>query len=396
MIAEGRPASDAVAVWLLALGVTLGYASLIYVFGALLVPVQEATGWTKPQMALGPTLALLAAAALSPLNGRLVDRGFGVELMAGGAILGGLALLAVGQARGLAQWYLAWIAVGPAMTATLYETCFAFLTRRLGPLARPAIIRVTLLGGLASTLAFPLGAFIAHHGGWRWAFAGFAGLEIAVAAPAFWLGGRLLRRTERLGAPQPPVATGAARRALRTRGFWLLTAALALSTMNHSVLSTYFIPVFAGLGAGQALAVAAAATVGPFQVAGRLVLMLMGASAPVRGSTLLAFGGLALASGLLLAAGIAPLLIFAFAVIQGASIGILSILRPLIVAETLGTEGFGAISGAISIGPLLATAAAPALGAGLFASGGSALVAAVCLAMAGTGLALTLAVRREV
>lgn len=390
-----RPAPDMAAVWLMALGVTLGYASLLYVFGALLVPVQEATGWTKPQMAGGVTLAVVLAAVVAPFTGRLVDRGLGVELMVGGAVVGGIALLAIGQARTLWQWYAAWLLIGPAMAATLYETCFAYLTRRLGPEARPAIIRVTLLGGLASTLAFPLGAAMALHGGWRLAFAGFAALEILVAAPAFWLGGRILRRSERRGTTSAPSdGRGAVRRAMRKRGFWLLAVGLALGTMNHSVLSTYFIPVFTGLGAGAGLAVAAAATVGPFQVAGRFLLMLMGASVPVRGATLLSFAGLALSSALLLFAGLAPWLIFLFAVVQGASIGIMSILRPLIVAEVLGTEDFGAISGAIAAGPWLATAAAPALGAALFATGGPELLAGACAAMAAVGLGLTLAVRR--
>lgn len=388
-----RPAGDRVAVWLLAVGVTFGYASLLYAFGAILQPVQEATGWSKPALAGAVTLALVLAAAVSPLAGRLVDRGFGAELLVGGAITGGLSLLAVSQARELWHWYLAWAFVGPAMTASLYEASFAFLTRRLGPLARPAIIRVTLVGGLASTLAFPLGAWIAAHGGWRWAYAGFAALELFGTAPAFWIAGRLLRRSDRLGGISARPNPGAVRRAMRRPAFWLIAIAFGMASLNHSLLSTYFIPVFTGLGAGAGLAVAAAATVGPFQVAGRFILMLTGSRAPVLGATWLAFGLLTASSALLWGAGTEIRLIFGFAVLQGVGIGIISILRPLLIAEVLGTENFGAVSGALAIVPLLATAAAPALGAGLLATGGAMLAAAATLAMGLAGLGLTLALR---
>ncbi|MCR8726345.1 MFS transporter [Frigidibacter sp. ROC022] len=384
---------DALAVWLLAVGQTLGYASLYYSFGALLVAVGDETGWSKGQMALGLTLSLICAALSSPLTGRLVDRGRGVELLAGGAILGGLCLLTIAQARSLWQWYLAWIIVGPAMAASLYETCFAFLTRRLGSAARPAIIRVTLVAGLASTLAFPLGASLSSLAGWRWAFSAFAGLELLVAAPVMIYAGIRLRRRERAGAAPPPQSRDALRRALGQARFWLLALGFGLAWMNHSMLVTYFIPLFTGLGVSASLAVAAAATVGPFQVVGRITLMLLDARAPALLATRTGFAMQAAAALILLMAGAAPMLVFLFAVAQGSAIGILSILRPVLIAEVMGRDGFGAISGAIAMGPLLANAAAPVTGAFLLGLGGPVALVFGALAMAAVGLGLMLMVR---
>ena len=51
------------AVWLLALGQTLIYAGCYYSFPALLPDLEAATGWTKAELALGPTLAFLIMAA---------------------------------------------------------------------------------------------------------------------------------------------------------------------------------------------------------------------------------------------------------------------------------------------------------------------------------------------
>jgi len=148
---------DALAVWLLAVGQTLTYAALYYSFAALLPDLETATGWSKAQLAAGPTLGFLLTAALTPFTGRLVDRGWGGELLIWMPVLGAAALVGLGFVGSVAGWLALWAVVGVAQAGALYETCFAFLTRRLGTGARAAITRVTLVAGFAGTLAFPVG-----------------------------------------------------------------------------------------------------------------------------------------------------------------------------------------------------------------------------------------------
>ena len=74
--------------------------------------------------------------------------------------------------------------------------------------------------------------------------------------------------------------------------------------------------------------------------------------------------------------------------------GLLSILRPVLVADLLGRQGFGAVSSAISVGPVLANAAAPALGALLLSHGGADAVYAACLALIIFALILALVMIR--
>lgn len=364
------PDDDAPAVWMLAVGQTLGFATLYYIYGALLVPIEAETGWDRPALAIGLTLALLVSAVAVPLTGRLVDNGLGAELLAGGAGFGGLALLALSHAQSLLHWYLAWSAVGLAMSACLYDTCFAFLTRRLGATARGAIIRVTLVAGLASTLAFPLGALLSDAFGWRMAVVTFGLMQICLTVPLHFTAGVRLRRLERRGGPKPPDGKGALRRASRLVQFWYLCLAFGLAHMNHGMLVAYFIPLFTGLGATKAIAVTVASTVGPFQVVGRLALMLRGERANIVFSTRGALIGMTLASAILMLAGVAPPLLFLFAVAQGGAIGMMSILRPVLIAEVLGRDGFGAISGAVGSAPLVANAMAPFIGALLLEAGG--------------------------
>jgi MFS family permease len=88
-------------------------------------------------------------------------------------------------------------------------------------------------------------------------------------------------------------------------------------------------------------------------------------------------------------------LIFAFALLQGAGIGAMSILRPVLTAEVLGERGFGTIAGALSVAPLFGAAAAPVLGAALLAQGGAGALIAAALAIAAVSLALALSLTRR-
>ncbi|NHB77990.1 OFA family MFS transporter [Rhodobacter calidifons] len=79
----GATEKGGAAVWLLAVGQTLIYAGSYYSFPALLPDLEAATGWSKGTLALGPTLAFLVMAGLTPFTGRLVDRGLGGEMLTG-------------------------------------------------------------------------------------------------------------------------------------------------------------------------------------------------------------------------------------------------------------------------------------------------------------------------
>ncbi len=393
---DGDGPGDAAAVWLLAVGQTLGYASLLYIFGALIVSFEAGLGWSKSALSLGPTVSLIVSATAAPFAGRLVDKGLGAELLSGGALLGGLALAGLSLVSTQGLWMLLWAVIGLAHAASLYDVCFAFLTRRLGSTARAAIIRVTLVAGFASALSFPFGAAVADVWGWQGAVLGFAAIQIGLTAPINWVAGARLRRRARASRTVPPSEAGALAVALRRPEFWLLTAIFGLCWMNHSVIMTYVIPVLTDMGASPGLAVAAASTVGPSQFAARFLLMLNETRVTAQLAAAISVAGLTLASAVLIAAGAALGLIFVFAVLQGGSIGLMSILRPVLTAEVLGRRGFGAITGMIAIAPLLATAAAPILGALLQDHGGTRELLMASLGMGALAMALAWVLRRRV
>ena len=379
---------DAIAVWLLAVGQTLTYAALYYAFAALLPDLEIATGWSKAQLAAGPTCAFLVTAVLTPFTGRLVDRGWGGELLIWMPMLGAVALVGLSFTQTPYAWIAGWLVIGVAQAGSFYETCFAFLTRRLGDGARGAITKVTLVAGFASTLSFPLGHAIGRAFGGQAALAAFAVLIVLGSVPVNMLGVARLRRLQGAKLARPEAEPGVLAAAVRKPAFWAMAAIFGLTYVTHSVLITYALVLFEDRGAPEAMAVLAASCIGPAQVAGRLGLLLNEARVDNGRAMVWSLAAIVLASGLLWAAGIEPLLIFAFAVMQGMGIGLCSILRPVLLAQMLGRRGFGAISGAVAVAPILGTAVGPVFGAMLLANGGFTAVYAACLAMSFAALGL--------
>lgn len=380
--ASGTPAQgDDLAVWLLAVGQTVAYACLYYIFPALLVAIEADTGWSKAELALGPTLALAVAAIAAPLAGRLVDRGRGGELLGLAPLVGAAGLGIIATAGGQAGWLLGWTVTGLAQGVGLYDTCFAFLVRRLGAGARVAIIRITLVAGFASTLTYPAGAWAGEVLGWRAAVWGFAAILTGLGTTVNLVAVRRLRRGVRAGDRAYPDAPGALGRAMRQRAFWILGAVFLCVYLAHAMLITFVIPLFQDRGASHVLAVTAASLIGPAQVAGRFVYLGGGARLGLGRSMGLVLGGLVCGSLALAASGVAVWLILAVAAIQGAAIGVVSILRPMLIAEALGQEGFGAISGVLAVAPLAGFAGAPYVGALILDRAGANAMIAVMLAM---------------
>ena len=379
-------------VWLLALGQTLTYAGVYYAFPALLPDLIVGTGWSVAQLALGPTVGFLAMAALISQSGRLLDRGYGPAMMILGPILAALCMIGLGLAGQIWQWNLMWFGIGIAQAGCLYETCFALLTRSTagGLSARAAITRVTLVAGFASTLAFPLGHFLGAALGGQGALIAFAGL-VALAAVINLVALRGL-------APvvlAKEAAQGVIRDLLRKPMFWAISLIFSAVWLNHGMLLTYSLLLFEDRGATAGIATLAASAIGPSQVFARLILLMGERRISNARATLWALSAVGLAGVMMFAAGFDPHFIFAFAVLQGGGAGLLSVLRPVLVADRLGREDFGAILGAVSIVPSLATAAAPALGAGLLTLGGPAMILAATLGMAGLGLGLGIWVLRQ-
>ena len=120
-------------------------------------------------------------ALVSPIAGLAVDRWGGRRVMPAGAVLSALGCVALASAHALPHYYLAWVVLGAGMRLSLYDAAFASLARAAGPTARRPMSQITLFGGLASTVMWPVGHLLAEWLGWRGAVLAYGALALATA-----------------------------------------------------------------------------------------------------------------------------------------------------------------------------------------------------------------------
>lgn len=122
------------------------------------------------------------------------------------------------------------------------------------------------------------------------------------------------------------------------------------------------------------------------QVAGRLAMLAVEKYVSTFWIALTCFLAMSGAATALLCSQVVPLLLPLFVVLQGAGIGISSILRPVMTAELLGRAHFGIISGFLAIPSILAAALAPTLAALVWGIGGYEMVILMAIVTTVIGL----------
>ena len=357
-------------VWPLAIAETIVWAAMYYAFPALLPAWERDLGWSKAELSFAFTLSLVVSASLVPVAGRLIDRGLARAIFAGGTVLGAVLLALLSTVTEFWQFLCIWIGLGVAMSGTLYEACFAVLVRSTGDRARRAITVVSVVAGLAGTVAFPSAHLLAGAFGWRGAVLVFAAMVGVVAAPLVWSACRRAEAQATTHAPQPSASAGQALVVARSLVFWLLAIAIFLAALDHGMLISHVLPILDDRGIDAGLAVLAASLIGPMQVAGRLVLMATDRFASTVVASTGCFAMMAMAGICLLHADAAASLLVGFVVLQGAGIGVASVMRPVVTAELLGLRNFGVVSGMIGLMHMGGYALGPSVSAIVWAWGG--------------------------
>jgi MFS family permease len=378
--------------------------------------MQAELGWTQPEL-MGALSFGLFCMGLSALPvGMCIDRFGGRGVMSLGSLLAVLGLVAWSQVQTLPYFYLLWGVIGIAFSMVLYEPAFAVVTRAFGTDYRRAITYLTLTGGFASTLCFPLCYWLIAQAGWRDALLWLALINAAVCLPLHWF---VLRTTPNAGwthtrpgdgetgiaAPRPSVTPAARptalKAALKSGVFWALAIAFTLYTMVVTALWMHMMPMLADKGFTPGEAVVVIAWIGPMQVAGRFVQFLFGSHLSAARLGKAVFFGLPLAVVTLAFAPKAFAAMFLFALLFGAGNGVVTIVRGSVVPEFLGHKGVGAVNGAMAMPAAFARAAAPFLASLLLSMLGNygnvlALLTAVALlALASFWAATVLALRRS-
>jgi len=381
-------------IWPFAFAETIVWAAFYYSFPALLPEWERDLGFSKTELSAAFTSSLILSAVLAPYMGALIDRGYAFRVFMGSALLGAGLLVLLSQVHEFWQFYLVWIGIGIGMSGALYEACFAIVTRVSGDHSKKAITRITLVAGLAGTVSFPTAHTLTELLSWRHAILFFALAVAVIAVPLIWHGcrsaGDSLNATKKTGQAHEK----SARQVLRSPIFWLLAIAFTAIAIDHGMLLTHMLPIMDDRGTTPEIAVLAASMIGPMQVTGRIVMMMAERHVSIFGIAIGCFIGMGSAAAILLGATGMLGLIFIFVVLQGAAYGVTSIVRPVITAELLGKENFGAISGMLAVPFMIGYAGAPIFSALIWSAGGYDMVIMLALVMSGAGLTALLVARQ--
>ena len=345
---------------ILALGTTqtIAWASSYYLPAILAAPIARELDVTQTLVFGALSGALIISGILGPRIGHTIDRvgGRGMLAVSNGVLALGLGLLSV--ASGPLLLFAAWLVIGVGMGMGLYEAAFATLTRIYGMSARKPITGITLIAGFASTVGWPLTAWLEARYGWRTTCQCWALIHLLLALP---LNLTLPRATSPVPVSETPIAPRTARetspdhdraglclRRHRFRQFGNFSAAAdhADAVRRH-----------AGDRALGRRADRAGPGRGP-SPRSRMAQPLSSAGFRRELATLMnPLGVLALLIG---GPVVAPL----FAVLYGAGNGILTIARGTLPLALFGPEGFGKRVGLLAL-PARATGAIAPLAIGL-------------------------------
>ncbi|HET7768098.1 MAG TPA: MFS transporter [Chloroflexota bacterium] len=379
---------------------TVSWGILFYAFSVFLRPMEADLGWSRAALSGAFTVALLVSGLVAPLVGRWIDRRGARVLMTFGSCLGTVLLLAWSGVRDLPLFYLVWAAMGIAMACTLYDPAFAVIARWFSGAHAPgragAMMIVTLLAGLASTIFLPVAAWLAELQGWRTALLSLAAiLALSTIAPH-----ALLLRHAPHAAVDPHATTRADvaasfRALLRHPPFVWLAVSFWLYGLASVGLGIHLVSYLSERGYPPTLAAVATGAVGAAQLLGRIAFTPLERRAPRRWLIAATLGAQPIAMLALLALplvpGAAALGVYAFILLFGISRGAATLARATLIAGRYGPSRFGAVNGALSLIVTFSHALAPvALGAAhdLTASYDHALWVLLALSVIATGLVL--------
>lgn len=344
----------ALVVWL-SLAQLITWGSVFYTFALLLAPVERELGLSRAQSSFAFSLALLAEGILAYPVGRWIDRGHERAVMTGGSLLVILGLVLHSQVRSAEGFYAVWLLLGAALAGTLYSPVFAVVTRRFPRDFRRAIITLTFLGGLASTVFIPLSAWLISLLGWRHALLALAAIHLLVCVPVHFL---CLRDA-------PPAASTAAAgehspSALLRSAPFLLIGVFVVGMMGiTAAIPPHLISLLRESGLPEGWVIAIPATIGVVQVLGRLLLFFFEHRFDLHLANRLIPLLIPLALAALIAGATSPAGGLLFVLLYGLGNGMLTIVKGTAIAQYVNREHVAALNGALGLPQAVARAIAP-------------------------------------
>ena len=357
----------------LGIGQVCAWGSLYYSFPLIAETMIVEQGWPKTDVYTAATIGLVLAGFLAYPVGVAVDKGHGRVLMGGTSLLAAVLLVLWSQIDSLLGFYLLIAGIGALQAAALYEPAFAVITRRVGAgKARRGITAITLWGGFASTVFIPLVQLLLDNWGWRNALLVLALINGLVCAGAYFGFIRPEKDAVHFHLPDNENTSTTDKQevsaTIRKPVFWLLMLALTAYAGAFTAFTFHMYPLLLENGLSTSNVVWAIATIGPAQVAGRLLISIFASKVSMQRIGTLVVAVFPLVFIVLALRPTNMWVIAGACIVYGASNGIFTIVRGLVVPEMLSRRAYGAINGLLTFPSTLARAFAPVAAALLWSS----------------------------
>jgi MFS family permease len=336
---------------------TVTWGIVYYGFPVFLRPMEQDLGASRVAITAAFSIGLGVSALSSISVGRWLDARGPRALMTAGSILATALTFAWARVDSLGSLYVVWLLMGFAMATTLYEPAFAVIVSWFARGRDRALLTVTLVAGLASTIFMPIEAWLLERMGWRAALNTLAVVLGVITIPLH----ALLLRTGRAGVAGRDGREAASLtlgESARTVVFWVLAIAFVVGNFTTAAITTHLIPYLVDLGYSAAIAAAVIGWMGAMQLVGRIVFVPISARFGARVMVAAVFFAQALGIVQLPFLTLLGTLI-PFVVLQGAANGMATLARASSLAEIFGSRNYGAISGAMALGANGARAVGP-------------------------------------
>lgn len=324
--------------------VTIGaFGVVLYAFGAFVAPIEDDTGWSNAAISAAFSIATIAGGVMALGTGRLLDRVGAQPVMGVTLVTGSVLLWLSSYASTASQFVAAWGSGGAIVSAgLLYNTTMAVTTRVTPPADRPsAFTWLTVIGGLASPIAFPLaGAFI-EAWGWRAAVRAMVVFMAVCTAPALvWVRGD---RRAAIAIDDEP-GFDDIRVALRSPVVlrWLFASSLAMAGLV--AVQVHHVGAIEATGVSIGLASTLAGIRGLLSLPGRAAAASITRRIGLVNALRAVYGVMSIGTVALIAAG-AIGWVWIFVVATGLAFGSVSPLQGLYAAELYGRRRIGTLMG---------------------------------------------------
>ncbi len=349
---------------LTALGVAqiLAWGTSFYFPAVFADPIRAETGWPLGAIVGGTSIGLLVAGLISPQVGAFIGRHGGRAVLLASSLFYAAGLFAIGVSTTLPVYWIGWVVLGIGMGTGLYDAVFATLGRMYGAEARSPITNLTLFGGFASTICWPLSAFLIQHFGWRDACFIYAAIHLFVSLP---LQMAVIRRAPARASAHGEThaeATGIARIENERTIFSLLALVLSIAAGVGSIVVVHLLIFLQAKGIRFDTAVVLGTIFGPSQVGARLIVSLLGNRYHAIWTLIAACTFMA--TGLLLLNGVSGLAMLVVVILlYGGGYGISWIARGTVPLALFGPVRFPPLMGKLAFPSLIVQALAPSAGA---------------------------------